>query len=130
MAVDVQTPAVAKPTAPSWLKSVIRKAVALVLVGLALGFAYKWAVPRLYRPESKAGFQLGAVHGALMPVALPSLLMGMDVPIYTENNSGRTYKIGYIAGINVCGLLFFGLAFRRPSRKKEENKSSPVEANQ
>jgi len=49
-----------------------------------------------------------------MPVALPGLLMGKDLPIYAPVNSGRLYKLGYIAGINLCGLLFFGVLFRRP----------------
>jgi hypothetical protein len=57
---------------------------------------------------------MGIVHGALMPVALPSLLLGNDVPIYATTSTGRIYKLGYIAGINLCGLLFFGTAFRRP----------------
>jgi hypothetical protein len=57
------------------------------------------------------------VHGFLMPVALPDLLAGKDVPIFAVNNTGRKYKLGYIAGINLCGLLFFGMAFR-PQKAK------------
>lgn len=86
------------------------------MVGLLLGWIYAWAAPRLYRPEHTAGFWLGTAHGVLMPVALPSLLMGQDVPIYAPANTGRGYKLGYIAGINLCGLVFFGLAFR-PARQ-------------
>ena len=53
------------------------------------------------------------------PLALvsPKAAIGKDVEIYAPNNSGRFYKIGYIAGINVCGLLFFGSAFWRPKEK-------------
>ncbi|MGA2174277.1 MAG: hypothetical protein ABSH38_04745 [Verrucomicrobiota bacterium] len=94
------------------------KLIWLVLAGILLGCCYKEAVPRLYRPETKAGFWLGTVHGFLMPVALPNLLAGEDVPIFAANNTGRNYKLGYIAGINLCGLIFFGMAFRP---KKEEN---------
>jgi hypothetical protein len=90
------------------------KAASLVLTGLLLGWGYRWAAPRFYGPETTAGFWLGTLHGGLMPTALPSLLMGNDVPIYATRNTGRSYKIGYIAGINLCGLLFFGLAFRKP----------------
>jgi hypothetical protein len=93
------------------------KAAMLVLVGLVFGFGYDWAAPRLYGPERVAGFRLGVLHGALMPVALPSLLLGQDEPIYAASNQGRLYKLGYIAGINLCGLVFFGLAFRQPRRK-------------
>jgi len=89
--------------------------VTLVLLGLVLGFGYDWAAPRLYGPDRANGFWLGVVHGGLMPVALPTLLMGNDVPIYAVGTTGRPYKLGYIAGINLCGLLFFGLAFRRPA---------------
>jgi hypothetical protein len=43
--------------------------------------------------------------------------MGKDVNIYSEHNTGRGYKLGYIAGINLCGLAFFGGAFWRPGRQ-------------
>jgi hypothetical protein len=85
----------------------------LVLLGLLLGFGYDWAAPRLYRPDVVPGFRVGMIHGALMPVALPALLAGRNVPICLSANTGRIYKLGYIAGVNLCGLLFFGLAFRR-----------------
>jgi hypothetical protein len=49
-------------------------------------------------------------------MALPSLLMNKDVPIYATQNRGRSYKIGYIAGINGCGFVVFGLSFWRPRR--------------
>ena len=89
------------------------KLFSLVFAGLLFGWAYTWAAPRFYRAEINAGFWLGALHGGLMPAALPSLLIGNDVPIYAVNNNGRVYKLGYIAGINLCGLVFFGLAFSK-----------------
>jgi hypothetical protein len=49
-----------------------------------------------------------------MPLALPSLLLGEDVEIYAAINTGRPYKIGYIIGLNLCGLAFFGSLFWRP----------------
>lgn len=97
-----------------WMKRAALKVATLVFLGLALGFAYDWAAPRFYRSEIVPGFRLGVLHGALMPIALPTLLMGKDVPIYAASSTGRTYKLGYIAGINLCGLIFFGLAFHRP----------------
>jgi len=109
------TPAqTAPPASSSAFKRIATKAAVLVLLGLALGFGYDWATPRFYRPEHPADFKFGVLHGALMPVALPGLLMGKDLPIYAPVNSGRLYKLGYIAGINLCGLLFFGVLFRRP----------------
>jgi hypothetical protein len=100
----------------SWLRRVLTKAASVVLTGLLLGFAYDWAAPRFYHSEQAPGFPMALLHGALMPVALPSLLMGKDVPIYSPAATGRIYKIGYICGINLCGLLFFGLMFR-PARE-------------
>jgi hypothetical protein len=114
-------PAMAIPALPpmpttreSRWRTWVKKAATLILLGVVFGVGYDWAVPRLYGPADIAGFGRGVVHGALMPVALPSLVAGRDVPIYAPRNTGRAYKLGYIAGINLCGLVFFGLAFRRP----------------
>jgi hypothetical protein len=95
------------------------KVASLIIVGVVFGFAYDWAAPRFYRPDTKAHFWSGALHGALMPIALPSLILGKDVPIYADHNSGRSYKLGYIAGINLCGLVFFGIAFTKPKQPPE-----------
>ena len=108
-----------KNAAPDWkrlLQTVLRKMIPMVAAGLILGWGYAWASRHFYREDEVAGFWHGTLHGALMPAALPSLLMGKDVPIFAPRNAGRSYKIGYIAGINACGLVFFGLAFR-PSRR-------------
>jgi hypothetical protein len=115
----VETPAAKAATRrerTAWGKRLILKAATLVLAGTLCGLGYNWAAPRFYGAERVAGFRLGVLHGALMPVALPSLLVGRDVPIYAGRNTGRTYKLGYIAGINLCGLVFFGLAFRKPRK--------------
>jgi hypothetical protein len=104
-------------TKSPWWKTLLLKAAILIGLGLLLGAAYDWAATRMYGPERVPGFRLGVLHGALMPVALPTLLMGRDVPIYAATNTGRIYKIGYIAGINLCGMTFFGAAFRRPRKR-------------
>lgn len=101
-----------------------------LLMGTLLGAGYHWAIPRLYRPESKAGICLGAIHGFLMPVALPNLLAGQDVPIFAVNNTGRAYKLGYIAGINLCGLVFFGLAFRVRPENSHVAPGTPLQNSQ
>jgi len=98
------------------LFTVLRKVVTLAVVGLVFGWLYDRALPWAYPPEKPVGFNYGVLHGAMMPIALPTLLMGKDVTIFDGNNSGRGYKIGYICGINLCGLIFFGLAFYRPNR--------------
>jgi hypothetical protein len=51
-----------------------------------------------------------------MPCALPNLLVGNDVTIYAQNNTGRTYKLGYTCGVNACGAVFFGMFFWRLNR--------------
>ena len=102
------------PLRRPWLLGAIR----LFIIGLVLGWIYGWAGPRLYPADTRFGFFGGMAHGACMPMALPALLMGKDVSIYSENNTGRGYKLGYIAGINLCGLVFFGGAFWKPKRNQ------------
>ncbi len=98
----------------SWPVLVLRKIVTLVVLGFVFGVLYDWALPWAYPPRQTVGFGYGVLHGAMMPISLPTLLLGKDVSIYDSDNSGRGYKIGYICGINMCGLVFFGAAFYRP----------------
>ena len=102
------------------VRHLLRKTLVLAIVTLAFGWFYGWASPWAFPKNRTADFKYGALHGALMPLSLPTLLMGKDVPIYAPDNSGRGYKVGYICGINLCGLLFFGLAFRRPTSAKSD----------
>jgi len=94
----------------------VAKAVVFLAVAVLFGWFYGWASPHAFPLNGRLGFGYGMLHGALMPVALPSLAMGQEVEIYAANNSGRPYKLGYIVGINLCGLVFFGSAFWRPKR--------------
>jgi hypothetical protein len=73
------------------------------------------------RSGQPAGFGQGIIQGALMPMALPNFLIGNDVTIYAQNNTGVPYKLGYTAGVNGAGLLFFGCAFWRLSRWSKKN---------
>ena len=93
-----------------------KKIVCFLIASLLLGWFYGWSSPRAFPRNTTFGFGYGMLHGALMPLALPSLLLGQDVEIFATDNSGRSYKIGYICGINVCGLSFFGPLFWRPRR--------------
>ncbi len=106
------------PARFSKAKVIAIKIIALTLFTVALGFAQGWASTRTYKPEPVAGFHLGLLHGMLMPAALPGLVMGHDLPIYAPNNSGRSYNIGYILGINTCGTIFFGIGFWQPRRRR------------
>jgi hypothetical protein len=103
--------------ARSWrdcLRPLLRKAVSVAVVTVVFGWFYGWASPRAFPKDRPADFKYGVLHGALMPLSLPTLIMGKDVQIYADINTGRSYKIGYICGINACGLFFFGAAFRKP----------------
>lgn len=104
-----------EPKGRAFLFVALRKAAILVALGYLFGFLYDWASPWAY-PNKPVGFTYGVLHGAMMPIALPTLVLGKDVAIYQSQNSGRPYKIGYICGINLCGLVFFGSAFWRPKR--------------
>jgi hypothetical protein len=98
----------------AWTIILLRKGLTLVALGVVFGMLYDWAAPWAYPEKQPVGFRYGVLHGALMPISLPTLLIGKDVTIYAANNNGRGYKIGYICGINLCGLVFFGAAFWRP----------------
>ena len=113
-------PEVATPNRLSRLKLAVVKIVILTVMAAALGLVQGWASSRTYQPNHVAGFWAGVLHGTLMPAALPGLLLGQDLPIYASNNSGRSYNIGYIFGINSCGFLFFGLGFWRPYRRQKK----------
>jgi len=91
-----------------------RKIITFLTASLLLGVFYSWSSPRAFPKDTSFGFGYGMMHGALMPMALPSLILGQDVEIFAPENSGRNYKIGFILGINACGLVFFGPLVWRP----------------
>jgi hypothetical protein len=113
-----------KPAArPPWLIGLLKRALRLVILGLVLTLFYSWAVPRFRPRQGSPGFAYGVLHGAIMPMALPALAAGQDVAIYAEQNAGRTYKLGYTIGINLCGLVVFGTAFWTPKRQRQRGAS-------
>jgi ABC-type uncharacterized transport system permease subunit len=97
-----------------------RRVLSRLLFYLLLAAAIGWTLNRigmsLQRSSRVAGFGRGIVQGALMPMAMPNLLVGNDVAIYSQNNTGVTYKLGYTLGVNGCGALFFGFFFWRVRR--------------
>jgi hypothetical protein len=95
---------------------IVRKVVTLAVVMIVFGWLYSWASPWAFPREQTAGFGFGMLHGAMMPLSLPSLVIGRDVQIYDDNNTGRIYKIGYICGVDICGLAFIGPLFWRPRK--------------
>jgi hypothetical protein len=101
----------------------IRKIATFLIASLLVGWFYGWSSPRAFPKNTNFGFGYGMLHGALMPLALPSLLLGEDVRIFAADNCGRRYKIGYICGVNACGLAFFGPLFWRPRRRAAGQKN-------
>jgi hypothetical protein len=91
--------------------------LALIII-ITYGFGWvlnKSATSADARPRA-AGFGKGMLHGALMPGAMPTLLLGKNVVIYSENNNGRLYHLGYTCGVNAMGAFFFGSFYFRLSR--------------
>jgi hypothetical protein len=110
------------PQPLAWAKRLLRLAISLACVfavAVIVGAALNRAAAALERSGKQAGFGQGMLQGALMPMSMPSLLVGRDVKIYAQNNTGRTYKLGYTAGVNACGAIFFGYAFWRWKRLRE-----------
>lgn len=105
-----------------------------LLVLFAVATAFTWVLNHssttVKSDAPPAGFVQGMLHGALMPGALPHLLLGDDVSIYALNNVGRQYKLGYTVGVNGCGAIFFGVFFWRVSRWRKARKLSGRTAGQ
>jgi hypothetical protein len=99
-----------------WLR-ILRTIASIILLAIVIGWVLQRSAEALNRGNERAGFGRGLLHGAMMPLALPNLLVGKDVPIYAAHNTGVPYKLGYTAGVNACGAIFFGACFWRWSRR-------------
>jgi hypothetical protein len=98
-----------------WWRIPVRIALFLLLA-FVIGFLLNQVAASLEGNTRPAGFSRGVLQGALMPMAMPNLLVGRDVTIYSQNNTGVAYKLGYTAGVNGCGAIFFGVLFWRVRR--------------
>jgi len=101
--------------------NLVARIALFLLAAFLIGSALDALARRLDRREQPAGFLRGLLQGALMPAAMPNLLIGRDVVIYSPNNTGVTYKLGYTLGVNACGALFFGLFYWRLKRWRERH---------
>lgn len=101
--------------ATRWIK-IIRRALTTLLMAAVIGWIVHQIARQLDRSPEPAGFVRGMLQGALMPAAMPNLLVGSDVTIYAQNNTGIPYKLGYTVGVNACGAVFFGFFFVRLNR--------------
>ncbi len=106
------------PTLTRGLLMVLKRMAMLLVLAFAIGWTLNRIEAAFEKQNQRAGFARGLIQGALMPMALPNLLVGQDIAIYAGNNSGRTYKLGYTMGVNACGLIFFGISFWRLRRLK------------
>ena len=98
-----------------------RKIIIRVVTILIFSFLVGWYMNRSTSEAGQpSGFFQGVLHGALMPCQMPRLLVGYDVVIYAPHNTGRTYKLGYTAGVNGCGAIFFGLLYWRVNRWRKK----------
>ncbi len=110
------------PALHRWRRLLWRLAIFLLLA-FTIGAILNRVSASLERDARPAGFSRGVLQGALMPMALPNLLVGRDVTIYSANNTGVRYKLGYTAGVNSCGAVFFGFLFWRLTRWRKRQAS-------
>ena len=106
--------------------------ISVLVLAYCIGFILNASNQYFEHTSGPAGFARGFLNGAMMPAALPNLLVGRDVTIYAVNNNGLPYKLGYTTGVNVCGAVFFGIFFLRVSRWKKgraktQNELAPAE---
>ena len=101
-----------------WPRLLLRICV-LLTITWGFGWALNKSATAANERNQPAGFGRGMIHGALMPGAMPSLLLGKDVVIYANNNNGRPYKLGYTCGVNAAGAFFFGSVYLRLSRLRK-----------
>lgn len=116
------TPASISATTRPWRKVPLR-IVTVLAAALLMGVLEHHVSAALNRSAQPAGFARGILQGALMPCAFPNLLVGNDVMIYSQDNTGISYKLGYTCGVNACGALFFGFFFWRLNRWRKRTKN-------
>jgi hypothetical protein len=103
----------------NWMR-MLRRGVITIASAMLVGWLMHTGLNALERRGGPAGFTRGMLQGAMMPATMPNLLLGKDTVIYSERNTGVSYKLGYTAGVNGCGLLFFGYFFWRLNRWRKK----------
>jgi hypothetical protein len=106
----MNSPQQVPPPSPRRLHWVIRAALT-VATALTLAWLCGAAMRADAKLTSPPGLFRGMLHGAMMPIAWPTLLAGQDQVIYAALNEGRVYKLGYSMGVNLSGMVFFGWFF-------------------
>src|SRR5205809_239951 len=116
----------AKLSWPQRLVQIGLRLAVVFLIALIVGWMLNRTEAALERSAKPAGFGRGVLQGALMPMSMPNLLVGHDITIYSQNNTGVSYKLGYTAGVNICGAVFFGLTFWRVSKLRALTRGTPA----
>lgn len=112
-----------KVSASRRVRNLLVRVVAVLIVAAAIGAILNRISASLERSARPAGFSRGVLQGALMPMSMPNLLVGRDVTIYSANNTGLSYKLGYTSGVNGCGAIFFGFVFWRFNRWRNQTRA-------
>ena len=112
-----------KVSAGRRVRTLLIRVLAVLLVAAAIGAILNRVSASLERSARPAGFSRGVLQGALMPMSMPNLLVGRDVTIYSQNNTGLSYKLGYTSGVNGCGAIFFWLVFWRLNRWRNQTRT-------
>jgi hypothetical protein len=113
-----------KDAPPNLRRKILLRVLTILTVATVFSYITTSITSRSQKSSQPAGFFRGVLNGAMMPAAMPNLLLGRDVPIYATENTGRTYKLGYTAGVNGCGALFFGFFFWRINRWRKRFKTA------
>jgi hypothetical protein len=113
-----------KVAPPSFGRQILTRVFMILVVATIFSYATTFVTAESEKCSGPAGFSRGLLHGAMMPGAMMNLLIGRDVSIYAQENTGRTYKLGYTAGVNGCGALFFGFFFWRINRWRKRLKAA------
>src|SRR5689334_3373382 len=105
-------------------RQILLRTASFLLLAALIGVVLNRISASLETNSGPAGFTRGVVQGALMPMSFPNLLVGRDVSIYSQDNTGVSYKLGYTTGVNGCGAIFFGVFFWRLNRLRASSDSS------
>ncbi|QXP65759.1 hypothetical protein [Polaribacter sp. AHE13PA] len=71
------------------------------------------------------GFISGIIHGLISPFAFISMLFNDDVIIYSSNNDGKWYALGFIIGTGgFTKIISFVKDFFKTNKNKESNQNT------
>jgi hypothetical protein len=113
-----------KVAPPSLRRRILLRILSIVVAATVFSFVTNFVTTTSQKVPGPSGFFRGVLHGAMMPAAMPNLLLGRNITIYAEENTGRTYKLGYTTGVNGCGAIFFGVFFWRVNRWRKRVKAA------